>query len=110
MSRFLMKFTLSVFVVIGIATASYAQDEANMARPLTKSGSAAFMFNLGGLGAFGLGAEAIGTVNVVVPTGPTTTFTFNQPVVGAGCNRADAEGEQCPGEMTPTCWSWAAGR
>lgn len=84
MSRFLMKFTLSVFVVIGIATASYAQDEANMARPLTKSGSAAFMFTLGGIGTFGLGAEAIGTVNVVVPTGGTTTFTFNQPVVGAG--------------------------
>src|SRR5579872_2134907 len=83
MSRFFSKFIVSAFVVLGIATASYAQDEANMARPLTKSGSAAFMFNLGGIGTFGLSAEAIATAiipNVLSPTGSP----FSTPVVGAG--------------------------
>jgi hypothetical protein len=77
MSRFFTKFLVSLVVVFGFAAASYAQDEANMARPLTKSGSAAFMFNLGGIGTFNLAAEPIGTATL--PSAATGT-----PVVGAG--------------------------
>jgi len=76
MSRSFLKFTLSVFVVAAIATVSYAQDETNMARPLTKSGSAAFVFNLGGIGAFGLASQPISQTQ-------NNLFT-NAPIAGAG--------------------------
>ena len=49
-----MKFLVPVFVVLGLATASYAQDEANMARPNTKAGSAAWIFEFGGLSTLGM--------------------------------------------------------
>ena len=54
MSRFFMKFIVSLPLVIGFATASYAQDDANMARPNTKGGSAAWMFEFSGLSSLGM--------------------------------------------------------
>ena len=81
MSRSFLKFVLSVFIVAGIATASYAQDEANMARPNTKAGSAAWMFEIAGLGAFGMGGLPIGTLSASGNEGVTGISTT---VVGAG--------------------------
>ena len=66
------KSVLTLLMVAGLATVSLAQDNDDMARPLTKSGSMAFMFNLGGIGTFGLSPQAIGSVNMGT-TGGTVT-------------------------------------
>ncbi|MEP7235729.1 MAG: OmpW family outer membrane protein [Ignavibacteriota bacterium] len=81
MSRFFTKLILSVFVIIGIARVSFAQEDANMPHPLTKSGSAAFLFNLAGIGTFGLGTEPIGTATQMV-TQNGVTFTANNQTIG----------------------------
>jgi len=54
MSRSFLKYAFSLFLLISITTASYGQDDANMARPNTKAGSAAWMFSFGGLSTLGL--------------------------------------------------------
>ncbi|MEI8133943.1 MAG: hypothetical protein WCH46_02550 [bacterium] len=69
MSR-ISKFLFTVMVIAGFATVSLAQDEANMPKPNTKAGSAAWMFTVNGLGDFGLNGFGLG------PNG--------FPVVGAG--------------------------
>ena len=74
MSRSFSTFVLSLLIVIGFVSTSFAQDE-NMPRPITKSGSAAFIFNLSGIGSFGLAAQPIGSV---------TVGTTNPTIVGAG--------------------------
>jgi hypothetical protein len=81
MSRSFLKFMLSVFVVAALATASFAQDDANMARPNTKSGSAAWMFSFGGLSTLGLNQFTI--AGFTLPSN-TTGSTFNSTVFGAG--------------------------
>lgn len=63
MLRSFTKSVLSLLMVAGLATASMAQDNDDMARPITKSGSAAFLFNLSGIGTFGMSAQPIGTVS-----------------------------------------------
>ena len=62
MSRSLTKF-FAFMLVAGFALSAFAQDESNIIRPITKSGSAAFVFNVSGLGAFGPAAPGIGTAN-----------------------------------------------
>lgn len=48
-------------VVIGVSGSAFAQDNNNdIIRPITKQGSAAFMFTLGGLGTFNLSAPSLG--------------------------------------------------
>ncbi|MFI5264019.1 MAG: hypothetical protein ACHQM6_05855, partial [Candidatus Kapaibacterium sp.] len=59
MSRFFMKLALSVLLVVGFTSVSFAQDDANMAHPNTKAGSAAWMFSFGGLSTLGLNSFAI---------------------------------------------------
>src|ERR1051325_12017878 len=54
MSRSFMKFLVTLVVVAGLAVSSYAQDEANMAKPNTKKGDAAWIFEFGGLGTMNL--------------------------------------------------------
>ncbi len=60
MLRSFTKSVLTLLMVAGLATATFAQDDAP--RPLTKSGSAAFLFNIGGIGTFGMSAQPIGSV------------------------------------------------
>ncbi len=67
MSRSLTKFFAAFILVSGLALSATAQDESNIIRPITKSGSAAFVFNISGLGAFGPTAPAIGSVGGSVP-------------------------------------------
>jgi outer membrane protein W len=74
MLRSIAKSVFALFMVAGLASLSFAQDD-DMARPLTKSGSAAFVFNLSGFGTFGMSAQPIGTVSA---------GTTNQTVAGAG--------------------------
>jgi hypothetical protein len=45
-------------VLVGFSSSAFAQDDANIIRPITKQGSAAFMFTINGLGTFGLGAPS----------------------------------------------------
>lgn len=71
MSRSLTKFFAAFMLVSGLALSATAQDESNIIRPITKSGSAAFVFNISGLGAFGPTAPAVGSV-------------AGTPVAGAG--------------------------
>jgi hypothetical protein len=59
MSRSFLKYAFSLFILIGITTASYAQDDANMPRPNTKAGSAAWMFEFGGLSSLGMTGFAL---------------------------------------------------
>jgi outer membrane protein W len=59
MSRFFTKLALSVLIIVGFTSVSFAQDDANMARPNTKAGSAAWMFEIAGLGSFGLSGFTI---------------------------------------------------
>ncbi len=48
-------------VVLGMSGSAFAQDTNNdIIRPITKQGSAAFMFTLGGLGTFNLSAPPLG--------------------------------------------------
>jgi hypothetical protein len=61
MSRSFLKYAFSLLLLVGITTASYAQEDANMARPNTKAGSAAWMFELAGLGSFGMSGFPIST-------------------------------------------------
>lgn len=62
MSRSFTKFVAAFVLVGGLVLSAQAQDE-NIIRPITKSGSAAFVFNISGLGAFGPTAQPIGTVS-----------------------------------------------
>src|SRR5688500_12737073 len=67
MSRSLTKFFAAFMLVSGLALSAMAQDESNIIRPITKSGSAAFVFNISGLCAFGLTAHVIGWVGGSLP-------------------------------------------
>ncbi len=75
MLRSFTKLVGTAVIVLGLASAAHAQTEADIIRPLTKAGSAAFMFTFGGFGTFNLGAPVIGTVS---------SGTTNQTVSGAG--------------------------
>jgi outer membrane protein W len=59
MLRSISKFLFSLLLVAGLATVTLAQDD--IIRPITKSGSMAFVFNMSGFGTFGLSPMAIGT-------------------------------------------------
>lgn len=59
MSRNFTKFAAALLVVLGMAGSAMAQDDANIIRPITKQGSAAFLFTIQGLGTFGIGAPGI---------------------------------------------------
>jgi hypothetical protein len=61
MSRSFTKFLVAFVLVGGMLSSAVAQDE-NIIRPITKSGSAAFVFNVSGLGAFGPAAQPIATL------------------------------------------------
>ncbi len=64
MSRSFSKIVALAFALaftFGIARSSFAQDEdKDMVRPITKSGSAAMIFELAGLGSFGFSGPAVG--------------------------------------------------
>ena len=60
MTRIFMKLAFAVLLLVGYAGVTFAQTtESDMARPLTKSGSAAWVFSINGLGNFGIGGFAI---------------------------------------------------
>jgi hypothetical protein len=63
MSRYFTKFAAALVVVLGLAGSAFAQEtttDANIIRPITKQGSAAFMYTFSGLGTFNFGAPNIG--------------------------------------------------
>jgi len=63
MVRSFAKILGAAVIVLGLANAAHAQTEpADIIRPLTKAGSAAFLFTLGGFGTFNVGAPPVGTV------------------------------------------------
>jgi len=62
-----MKLALTVLIVVGFTSISFAQDDANMAHPNTKAGSAAWMFEVAGLGAFGMNGFTIPDNSTVLP-------------------------------------------
>jgi hypothetical protein len=81
MVRSCIKFAGALAIVLGFASATYAQDAAatdNVIRPLTKSGSAAMLFTLGGFGTFGVAAPVIATA----PNG--SNFGGGNTASGAG--------------------------
>jgi len=66
MTRSFTKFVAAIIITLGFSSATFAQDNnADIIRPITKQGSAAFLFTLQGLGTFGLGAPSIGSGDVV---------------------------------------------
>jgi hypothetical protein len=60
MTRSITKFAAACLVTLGLASASHAQGDADIIRPITASGSAAFLFSLNGLGDFGFGGPIVG--------------------------------------------------
>ena len=63
MSRNFLKALLTVLVIVAFAGVSFAQDDANIIRPSTKQGSAAWMFEFGGLSSLGMSSMPIsGTI------------------------------------------------
>jgi hypothetical protein len=61
MTLSITKFAAACLVTLGLASASYAQNnDADIIRPITASGSAAFLFSLNGLGDFGFGGPIVG--------------------------------------------------
>lgn len=61
MLRSFSKSVLALLMVAGLATLSMAQDNDDSPRPITKSGSAAWIFSINGLGDFGVGGNDIQT-------------------------------------------------
>ncbi|HEY6171479.1 MAG TPA: hypothetical protein VIX80_04380, partial [Candidatus Kapabacteria bacterium] len=61
MLRSFTKSALTLLMVAGLATASFAQDTDDSPRPITKSGSAAWIFSINGVGDFGIGGHAVQT-------------------------------------------------
>lgn len=61
MSRKFTTFAAALLVILGMAGSAMAQDDANIIRPITKQGSAAFLFTIQGLGTFGIGSPGIGS-------------------------------------------------
>lgn len=55
-----------LFVLLGMSSQAISQEE-EIIRPITKAGSAAMIFNLNGLGSFGLASDSIGTGGQIVP-------------------------------------------
>ena len=68
-----MKFILSLLLVLAAVTNSYAQGDAKMPHPITKSGSAAWMFTLSGLGPFGMDGFDIADIRPSMSTGSSTS-------------------------------------
>ncbi len=60
MSRSFVKFVFTLLIIVGVTNISRAQDEANITRPSTKAGSAAWIFSFGGLSDLGMKAMPIG--------------------------------------------------
>lgn len=60
MTRSITKFAAACLVTLGLASASYAQGDNDIIRPITTSGSAAFIFSLNGLGDFNIGGPLVG--------------------------------------------------
>lgn len=60
MTRLFTQFAAACLILC-TATLATAQDNADIIRPLTKSGSAAFVFTINGLGDFGLSGPVIGS-------------------------------------------------
>lgn len=68
MARSFSKIAALAFVIafsIGLSRTSFAQDNSNdhVIRPLTAQGSAAFIFDLAGIGTFGFGGPSIGPLS-----------------------------------------------
>jgi len=80
MLHFLKKIIFAIFLFSCIANISYAQNEASMPRPITKAGSAAWMFSVSGLGPFGMSGMELATFEV--PQNGETSPNF--VVFGAG--------------------------
>ncbi|HWF45275.1 MAG TPA: hypothetical protein VG537_11590 [Candidatus Kapabacteria bacterium] len=62
MTRFVSKLAVSLMVLAGLAGVTRAQEtttEHDVIRPITASGSAAFLFTIKGLGTFGIGSPSI---------------------------------------------------
>ena len=63
MFRFAAKLTVSLLLISGLTSTIRAQEAStpdhDVIRPITKSGSAAFLFTLQGLGTFGIGAPSV---------------------------------------------------
>ncbi|SRR5579883_175516 len=62
-SRNIAVVALAFAFIFGIAGTSFAQEEKDIIRPITKEGSAAFIFNLAGLGTFGFSGPTLGPVS-----------------------------------------------
>lgn len=89
MTRSITKFAAACLVTLGLASASHAQGDADIIRPITASGSAAFMFSLNGLGDFGFGGPVVGASSITdqqIAAGTASTVTGGSivmPGVGA---------------------------
>lgn len=75
-----LKLIFSFCLLVGFVTVSYAQEDATMARPNTKSGSAAWMFTISGLAPFGMDGFDLAAFDL---TGDTEN-PLNETVFGAG--------------------------
>lgn len=108
MSRSFLKFVLSVIFVAGITSASFAQEDANMAHPNTKAGSAAWLFTINGLGNFGLAGFGIasGATSVVPAAGWKWYFSDDmalRALLGFGTtSTGEADVTKSPGGKTST--------
>jgi len=71
MQRSFTKLALSALLLLGLAGTVQAQESNDIIRPITKAGSAAFLFTLGGFGTFNLAGPVVATVS-------------NTPIAGAG--------------------------
>jgi hypothetical protein len=65
MTRSITKFAAVCLVTLGMASVGQAQNADNdIIRPITQTGSAAFMFSLNGLGDFGFGGPIVGATSL----------------------------------------------
>jgi len=72
MTRSFGKFCGAVAIVLSLASASFAQESTSndIIRPITKQGSAGFLFTINGLGVFGISSPPIGVgSNAIVGAG-----------------------------------------
>src|SRR3569623_883316 len=65
MTRSIVRFCGALVIVLGLARVSFAHESTDndIIRPITKQGSAGFLFAINGIGTFGISAPGIGFGN-----------------------------------------------
>jgi hypothetical protein len=113
MTRFVSKLAISLALLAGLTGLTRAQDnttEHDVIRPITASGSAAFMFTLQGLGTFGIGAPSVnGMMSGVGAKWYVANDIALRVLLGLGSNQVAGTGIDSATTLTSTSFGIGVG-